>query len=120
MTKKWARIINEETKLCEVGIGSDNEYYRQQGYRYIDVEPATNGTWYVKGYAPVLPYPSENEIMIQKLKKELSEYDYIGVKIATGCATIEQYAKQIAYCEEIRKQIRRLSGQVVENEEGAV
>lgn len=52
----------------------------------------------------------ENFIKILQLKLELSTYDYIGVKIATGCATIEEYADKIAKAESIRQQIRALEG----------
>lgn len=52
--------------------------------------------------------PIEREI--RALKAELARYDYIGVKIATGCATKEEYAEQIAHCEELRKKIRELGG----------
>lgn len=116
MTMKWAKVIDDEKKTCEVGIGTDGEYYRQQGYRYVDVEQAANGMWYLKGYTPMLPYTPEVLEKIADLKKELSTYDYIGVKIATGCATIEQYAEQIAYCEELRKQIRKLKGEIIDDE----
>lgn len=118
MTKKWAKIINEETKACEVGLGTNNEYYKTHGYRYIDVVMSDDGCWYKKGYEPILG-KTTNMIKIEELKKELSTYDYIGVKIATGCATIEEYAEQIAYCEELRKQIRKLKGETTEESEGA-
>ena len=49
---------------------------------------------------------------IAKLKKELTQYDYIGTKIAMGVATKEDYANEIAHTEEIRKQIRLLEGEV--------
>lgn len=119
MTMKWAKVINEELKTCEVGVGSDNEYYIQLGYRYIDVEQASNGMWYLKGYAPMLPYTPETLLKIEELKKELTEYDYIGVKIATGCATVDEYRNEIAYCEELRKKIRILKGEIL-SDEGAV
>lgn len=45
---------------------------------------------------------------IEEIKKELAKYDYIGNKIATGCATIEEYAPQIAHCQELRKRINEL------------
>lgn len=47
---------------------------------------------------------------IQMLKQELANYDYIGVKIAMGVATVEEYQKQIAYTEELRAKIRALEG----------
>lgn len=118
--ERWAKIIDEEKMTCDVGIGTDNESYRQQGYRFMDVEQADNGMWYVKGYAPMSDYPSEVELKIEEIKKELSKYDYIGVKIATGCATIEEYSNEIALCERLRKQIRILKGEIVPEEEGAV
>lgn len=50
----------------------------------------------------------EKELKISQLKEQLSHYDYIGVKIAMGVATKEQYAKEIAESEKIREQIREL------------
>lgn len=44
----------------------------------------------------------------EALIQELATYDYIGVKIATGVATRKEYAEQIAYCEELRRDIRKL------------
>lgn len=52
------------------------------------------------------------QIQINDRKKELRQYDYIGVKIAMGVATKEEYAQQIAYTEELRKQINELEEQV--------
>lgn len=45
---------------------------------------------------------------LQDLKQELSTFDYIGVKIAMGVATKEEYAEQIAYTETLRQRIREL------------
>lgn len=45
---------------------------------------------------------------IQMLKQELTNYDYIGVKIAMGVATINDYKEQIAYTEKLRAKIRAL------------
>lgn len=47
---------------------------------------------------------------IQMLKQELANYDYIGVKIAMGVATTDDYKEQIAYTEELRAKIRELEG----------
>ena len=54
---------------------------------------------------------------INSLKEELLKYDYIGVKIAMGVATKEEYAEQIAYTETIREQIRELENFRTEIEE---
>ena len=57
-------------------------------------------------------YKPDPQAEIQMLKQELANYDYIGVKIAMGVATIEEYQEQIAYTEELRKQIRTLEEQI--------
>lgn len=52
--------------------------------------------------------PTYTERELDILKKELSTYDYIGVKIAMGVADKSEYAEQIAYTETLRKKIREL------------
>lgn len=59
--KKYAKIINKETKLCEVGIGTNVEFYQSIGMTEMDVEQAYDGNWYVEGYAPVQPVPTHDE-----------------------------------------------------------
>lgn len=54
---------------------------------------------------------------IARLKQELTKYDYIGVKLAMGVATKEEYAEQIAYTETIREQIRQLETFRTESEQ---
>lgn len=49
-------------------------------------------------------------VEIWMLKQELANYDYIGVKIAMGVATKDDYKEQIAYTEELRAKIRALEG----------
>lgn len=52
----------------------------------------------------------DSQAEIQALKQELANYDYIGVKIAMGVATTDDYKEQIAYTEELRAKIRALEG----------
>lgn len=59
--KMYARIINEQN-LCEVGIGTNTEFYKSIGMEEMEVEQAYDGNWYVKGYAPIEPTKSEKEI----------------------------------------------------------
>ena len=49
------------------------------------------------------------EEQVQSLKDELKSYDYIGVKIAMGVATTDDYAEEIAYTETLRQKIRELT-----------
>ena len=54
----------------------------------------------------------DKKVEIERIKAELSTYDYIGTKIAMGVATPEDYAKEIAYTEELRQKIRQLESEV--------
>ena len=84
-------------------------------YRILDdeVQYSNDGSVWVE----LEPYESIPEERINALKRELETYDYIGVKIAMGVATKEEYAEQIAYTETIREQIRELENFRTEIEE---
>jgi hypothetical protein len=49
---KYAKIIDHETKQCEVGIGTNAEFYKSIGMTEMEVEQAFDGQWYLQGYAP--------------------------------------------------------------------
>ena len=111
--KKYAKIINESTKQVQVGVGCPDEYYIEIGMTLMDVEQAYNGNWYVKGYAPIEPEPTEDEIKAQtiaELKANLAASDYAIIKIAEGAATMEEYAELIAQRQTWRKEINELGG----------
>ncbi len=110
MVKHWAKIIDDEKKLVEVGLGDDSKYYESIGMKKMEVAEGSDGRWYVKGYEPGHSIPSSKQKRIDELKKLLSQWDYVGVKIATGCATIEDYKDVIDMCEAYRQEIRILSG----------
>ena len=111
--KKYAKIIDEATKQVQVGVGCSDEYYIEIGMTLMDVEQAYNGLWYVKGYAPIEPEPTEDEIKAQtiaELKANLTATDYAIIKIAEGAATMEEYAELIAQRQAWRKEINELGG----------
>lgn len=66
--KKYAKIINEETKQCEVGLGTNSSFYQSIGMTEMEVEQAYDGSWYLAGYAPVKPEPTKEEQ--QKARQE--------------------------------------------------
>lgn len=59
---KYAKIANETTKQCNVGLGSNEVYYQRVGLQLMDVEQAYNGQWYLAGYAPKKPEPTYQEL----------------------------------------------------------
>lgn len=61
--KKYAKIINEETKEVSIGLGTNSAFYQSIGMVEMEVEQAYDGSWYVLGYAPKKPL---NEIKAEK------------------------------------------------------
>ena len=66
--KKYAKVIDEETKLCEVGLGTNTAFYQSIGMSEMEVEQAYDGQWYLAGYAPAKPEPTKEEQ--QKARQE--------------------------------------------------
>lgn len=65
---KYAKVINAKTKLCDVGVGTNIEYYKKIGMKEQDVEQAYNGQWYIAGCAPQEP---QSDI----IKKQITELE---------------------------------------------
>ena len=74
MTIKYAKIIDEETKACQVGLGTDIEFYQSLGMTEMDVEEGCDGNWYVAGYTPAEPEKSYAE-------KRAAEYPALGEQL---------------------------------------
>ena len=66
--KKYAKITNEETKECSVGLGTNTDFYKSIGMTEMDVEQAYNGAWYVEGYAPEKPAPTYEEVDAKRIQ----------------------------------------------------
>lgn len=73
--KKYAKIINEETKACEVGLGTNEKFYQFIGMTEMDVEQAYDGSWYEAGYAPQQPEKTKEEISEQRRQLYISLVD---------------------------------------------
>ena len=86
--------------------------YRVNCYHFVDGEYILDK---VKEQEEIAKEQVEQEMA--RLKAELTKYDYIGIKLAMGVATKEEYAEQIAYTETIRKQIRQLETFRTESEQ---
>ena len=64
---RYAKIINDETKEVQIGVGVNEEYYASIGMQEMEVEQAYTGIWYVKGYAPIKPEPTHEEVIKQQI-----------------------------------------------------
>ena len=93
--QKYAKVVNEETGACIVGLGDDVEYYESQGMTLMDVEQATDGGWYLAGKVPAPSVEYQAQQLYAKLKADLElksvstsiplEYDATALALAPVC-----------------------------------
>lgn len=81
---EWARICNED------------------GTKHIDL---IGGWYFVKANEPI-PESVLLEDEKRVLEQWLRDHDYIGIKIATGRATVDEYAEEI---EEMKRKAERIN-----------
>lgn len=67
---KYAKVIDNKTGKVDVGLGSNDQYYKNKGFLPMDVEQAYDGQWYLNGYAPIKPEETDE----QKLLRLENEY----------------------------------------------
>ena len=75
--KMYAKVINNETKQCEVGDGTNSAFYQSIGMTEMEVEEAYDGSWYLAGYAPVKPEPTKEEQQKAREEAYIAEVDPI-------------------------------------------
>ena len=108
---KYAKIINQETKQCEVGIGTNADFYKSIGMSEMEVEQAADGIWYVLGYAPEKTQSVINAERINELKAFLVAADYWGQKYIDGEYTEAEWEEKKAQRKAWREEIRSLENQ---------
>lgn len=106
---KYAKIINEETKECEVGLGTNTEFYTELGMEEMDVEQSYDGRWYLAEYVPSKPI-DEKKAEVRAVRDEyingiewrVSRYrDQVVLQIPTT-DTEETYMKILQYMQYLR------------------
>lgn len=80
---KYARVINESTGLCEVGLGPDSQFYKSIGMKELNVELGFDGAYYLQGWAPKKPLDQAKTEQKAKLNsaRDLAEqggFEYLG------------------------------------------
>lgn len=105
---KYAKVVNDSTKLCDIGTGTNTEYYKSIGMIEQDVEQAWNGSWYIVGYAPSKPAEVVKQERIAELKQLLTDADYKGQKYLDGEYTDEEWQAIVAERKAWREEIREL------------
>lgn len=60
---KYAKIINQETKECAVGLGDNDLFYQSIGMTQLDVLRTDTGVWYL---ADCFPEKTGQELAAQR------------------------------------------------------
>ena len=105
---KYAKLIDEKTKLCSVGVGTDIEFYKSIGMEELDVEQAYDGSWYLSGHLPEKPDPSvEEQVQMREAQTGLTR-SMRELVLAEGSGA-SNYVKQQAQEIEALAQVLRVS-----------
>lgn len=71
MTLYYAKVIDQETGLCEIGTGTNSTFYQSIGMIELDVQQSDiDGCWYLKDKYPM---KSEDEKLKQAQQSKLQE-----------------------------------------------
>ena len=70
--RMYAKVIDEKTKACEVGLGTNTKFYQSIGMSEMEVEQAYDGSWYVKGFAPEKPV-EELQAQVRSVRNQYLE-----------------------------------------------
>lgn len=110
---KYAKVVNDK-KECNVGLGTDEEFYKSIGFELLDVEQDWRGCWYLAGYAPEKPQEEKDKEEIASLKDELAATDYKIIKCSeynlAGAALPYDIAELHTKRQLLRDRINELEG----------
>ena len=109
MYNLYTKVINEDTKLCEVGTGTNEAFYQSQGMTKQDVEQAFDGNWYLAGYAPEKPVEqtaaevrAERDNRIAAVRWRIERYQTQEAAGVETTETAEQYQALLMYIQALR------------------
>ena len=104
--KKYAVITDEKTKACNVGLGTNEKFYKSIGMTLMDVEQAYDGVWYIEGYAPEEPQEEKDKKEVERLKAELAATDYKIIKCSEYSLNGQELPYDIAELHAQRQALR--------------
>lgn len=114
---KYANLIDENTGLCDVGIGTNTEYYKTLGMTELDVKQSeVDGQWYLTEKLDTTEYQtalSEKQKEEQKfeLQKQMDELDQKRIR-ALCEPELKDAAKGITWLEYYNSEMQNLREQI--------
>ena len=95
--RKYALIEDKETKRVSIALGSNPP----KDYTEMDVEQSYDGNWYVAGYAPEEPAPTEEEQRQKRQQAFTEEADPLRYNYDEDCARYGYDSEQALASKEI-------------------
>lgn len=82
--KKLSKIINQQTKEVCIAVSDnpDTAYFQKSGFIEQEVEDTGNGRFYLAGFAPTKPQPSNEEIRLLRSRAYAFEVDSLTLEIS--------------------------------------
>ena len=78
---KYAKVINEETGLCEVGLSTNAEFYKSIGMIELDVQLSdVDNKWYLSEKCPM----KSDEQKVQEEKERVARLYLTGADVERG------------------------------------
>lgn len=99
----FAKIIDEKTKRCEVGPGTNAKFYKSIGFSQMEVEQAYDGCWYLAEYCPEKPTPTDEEQRKKRAEAYRLEKDPITCQI-NSLRDEEQTEEVLAEIESLKQE----------------
>lgn len=104
---RWCKVIDDETKEVQLGVGQNAEFYQAIGMTEQEVEQSYEGRWYLKGYAPAEPVPTHEEIVkeqIVDLERQITDRNIRGAILGDEFA-LSKIQNIEAQIEELRREL---------------
>ena len=103
---KYAKIIDEKTGLCQVGLGTNSMFYKQIGMKELDVaQSQVDNQWYLAEKLDTDDYRKkiqemERDAVRADLQRQLNEIDLKSIRALRCCETdrleqLENQAKEL-------------------------
>ena len=109
---KYAKVIDRESGLCTVGLGTDREYYESIGMGLLDVEQSeVNFDWYLAEKCPHYTPEEKERIEQERINRlTMTPLDFLNFLKSTGLtdrdvdnylATNINVKHQLQYCQNV-------------------
>lgn len=100
------KIINDDTKEILIAVGDEKDWFIAEGFALEgEIEEGFNGKYYLKGYAPKKPAPTEAELLPAAKQQKLAEISQWTAANITGGFVSSASGEPVRYDSDLETQI---------------